>query len=169
MSIEEKIALLIEMEKWYRKKYDERGRIGDISTDSIFPFFEEKNNFKHEPRHCRVCNKQLKGRQIRYCSEKCSVIANMFSWQPVKSLFEGITNNYSCRFCGRNDTEVDHIKPISKGGLEFDLNNLRYLCVHCNRSRKLKHRMVEPPKEVNLKMLFERQKTLCNMEIEGRN
>jgi HNH endonuclease len=30
---------------------------------------------------------------------------------------------------------VDHIHPISKGGLEFDRHNVRFLCLRCNVRR----------------------------------
>lgn len=30
---------------------------------------------------------------------------------------------------------VDHVKPISRGGLEFDRSNLRFLCLRCNIKR----------------------------------
>lgn len=44
-------------------------------------------------------------------------------------------DGYRCRFCGRNDDEVnleiDHIIPISKGG-KSTLDNLQTLCHDCN-------------------------------------
>lgn len=35
--------------------------------------------------------------------------------------------------------EVDHIKPVSKGGKVFDLDNLQVLCQKCNRKKSDKH------------------------------
>ena len=169
MKLEDKKSLLIEMELWFRKNYPTKKRIGTPSTSVIYPFFEEKYGFKHEPKHCRVCNKKLVGKHYRYCSDNCREIANMFSWDTVKRMFSAISKNHSCAICGQvrhyGENDVDHIRPISKGGLEFNLDNLRYLCPHCNRSRKLKHlHKVSPQKEINLNCLFERQRTLKEMQ-----
>jgi len=47
-------------------------------------------------------------------------------------------DKYRCKECGatNNETqlEVDHIKPVSKGGTN-DLHNLQTLCKKCNRSK----------------------------------
>jgi 5-methylcytosine-specific restriction endonuclease McrA len=43
---------------------------------------------------------------------------------------------YSCGYCGvpetdiGGDLQIDHYRPITKGG-EDDLDNLVYACVHC--------------------------------------
>ena len=46
-----------------------------------------------------------------------------------------------CRGCGKKkyyeDFEVDHIKPLSKGGSN-DKGNLQLLCGHCNRKKSNK-------------------------------
>ena len=40
-----------------------------------------------------------------------------------------------CLFCGSTERlEVDHIKPVSKGGTN-DLRNLQCLCAPCNRKK----------------------------------
>lgn len=42
---------------------------------------------------------------------------------------------YQCVYCGETyRLEVDHIKPLSKGGSN-DLENLQLLCGHCNRKK----------------------------------
>jgi len=47
-------------------------------------------------------------------------------------------DGYRCRLCGRTaketKLEVDHIKPIAKGGTD-SLNNLWTLCIDCNRGK----------------------------------
>lgn len=41
-------------------------------------------------------------------------------------------DNYTCQRCGiREDLEVDHIRPVSKGGRD-SLKNLQTLCKRCN-------------------------------------
>src|SRR5699024_10033637 len=43
-----------------------------------------------------------------------------------------------------NSAEVDHIKPSSKGGSDHT-NNLRVICMLCNRTRHNKHRQQHKP------------------------
>ena len=52
-------------------------------------------------------------------------------------------DNFRCQICGRTQKdgvtlEVDHIKPISKGG-KTEPNNLRTLCWDCNRGKADKY------------------------------
>lgn len=47
-------------------------------------------------------------------------------------------DGYRCRFCGRSDKfenlEIDHIKPIAKGG-KSTYDNLQTLCSTCNKNK----------------------------------
>lgn len=47
-------------------------------------------------------------------------------------------DGYRCRICGRSgkfaDLEIDHIKPIAKGG-KSTYNNLQTLCTRCNKMK----------------------------------
>ncbi|MBE5764088.1 MAG: HNH endonuclease [Clostridiales bacterium] len=47
-------------------------------------------------------------------------------------------DGYRCKICGRTDREVnleiDHIKPIAKGG-KSTYDNLQTLCVYCNKEK----------------------------------
>ena len=47
-------------------------------------------------------------------------------------------DDYKCCLCGRTaketKLEVDHIVPVAKGGTD-SLNNLRTLCIDCNRGK----------------------------------
>ncbi|MBL8077712.1 MAG: HNH endonuclease [Anaerolineales bacterium] len=48
-------------------------------------------------------------------------------------------DGYRCVICGRKAEdgiilEIDHIKPVSKGGLS-DISNLQTLCMDCNRGK----------------------------------
>lgn len=134
--------LLKAFEIWYRKKYRilRTERIGLLRTEIAWQFFEEINGFIHiqGDKKCRICNSDLKGKRKYYCSEDCRDLGNMFNWQIVKFLFGRFDKSEGCNFCRKKEVEldVDHIKPINSGGMEFDLDNLRYLCVSCNRGRK---------------------------------
>jgi 5-methylcytosine-specific restriction endonuclease McrA len=47
-------------------------------------------------------------------------------------------DNYKCCLCGKTaketKLEVDHVVPVVKGGTD-SLNNLRTLCIDCNRGK----------------------------------
>ena len=40
-----------------------------------------------------------------------------------------------CRMCGKEATDVDHVKPMADGGNPWDKDNLQSLCHSCH-SRK---------------------------------
>lgn len=48
--------------------------------------------------------------------------------------------------------EIDHVTPISRGGPPYELDNLRILCVKCNRSKgaKLDEEMQRQPEDYGL-------------------
>jgi len=137
------IKLLVEFEQWFRKKYHAFNcRLIYITPSLTWEFFNPtpKENIyqkgKEPIRFCKICNNQITNKRRQYyCSDSCSAKASMFNWNHVKSLFNGLNDNYKCVFCGSDDTEIDHIRQIGNGGLEFDVNNLRYLCPTCNRGR----------------------------------
>ena len=39
---------------------------------------------------------------------------------------------WRCRVCGTYGNEVDHIKPLQRGGAPFDEGNLQALCRRCH-------------------------------------
>ena len=43
--------------------------------------------------------------------------------------------NFRCRKCRGYGNEVDHIKPLQKGGAKFDPANLDVLCSECHRTK----------------------------------
>ena len=49
-----------------------------------------------------------------------------------------LRDNYRCRFCGKGDEDydlqIDHIKPVSKGGTNH-IRNLQTLCEDCNKEK----------------------------------
>ena len=77
----------------------------------------------------------------RCCSIECTskYSKNMiiyYNWSDVRrKAFE--RDNYKCIKCGRkgNTTNLigDHIKPISLGGEEFNINNVQTLCWECDK------------------------------------
>jgi len=84
--------------------------------------------------HCRGCGTPLKGRQKVWCSSECGQrFWAQYSWNLTRS-YVLKRDNYTCRLCGHKGgrLEADHIRPISEGGAEFDLDNLRTLCHDCH-------------------------------------
>jgi 5-methylcytosine-specific restriction endonuclease McrA len=68
-----------------------------------------------------------------------SVAIVIFSKQNLLlrlSMFSG------CWICGGRAEEIDHVKPIAKGGIHI-LSNLRPICRFCNRSKGSKWRNEE--------------------------
>lgn len=61
-------------------------------------------------------------------------------------------DNYTCQICGAtvNDgakLEIDHIKPVSKGGTN-DENNLQVLCQQCNREKHNREDLLHDKKKL---------------------
>jgi len=49
------------------------------------------------------------------------------------------SKNASCAYCGsKKNLEIDHIKPVSKGG-DNNIENLQILCHKCNRAKADKY------------------------------
>ena len=45
-------------------------------------------------------------------------------------------DGYRCRTCGRGGRmEVDHIRPLHRGGPWYDLRNLQSLCYDCHKAK----------------------------------
>ena len=56
-------------------------------------------------------------------------------------------DNRICQGCGAQlgFAEVDHIKPVSQGGAEFDPDNLQTLCRRCHIRKSTTERPGPPP------------------------
>ena len=48
--------------------------------------------------------------------------------------------NWKCRFCHGYGNEVDHIVAMSRGGKEYDRDNLQVLCRSCHIEKTRKER-----------------------------
>ena len=92
---------------------------------------------------CRVCGTPLSGRKTSFCGSEC--LRDFFmqtDWSRVrKVVYE--RDGHICMICGKyvkpNDFHVDHIRPISKNGAEWALENLRLTCPGCNMSKHDKY------------------------------
>ena len=107
---------------------------------------------------CEKClNKKTEG---RYCSPEHSIYYRRISSQMYGKEYpfdyETLREKdgcaiVSCVVCGKklpyDQMSIDHILPISKGGLEFDRENLQWMCLPCNLR---KHNKVEDKKQRKL-------------------
>lgn len=58
-------------------------------------------------------------------------------------------DGWRCQGCGRSGwLEVDHIRPLSRGGDHFDLGNLQALCKSCHSRKTARERRAPVPPEV---------------------
>lgn len=72
---------------------------------------------------------------------------NQAAWADVrKRAISMAGDDPHCAICGKpldpgapqyssNAIEVDHIVPISRGGLPYDIDNLQVVCLTCNRRK----------------------------------
>ena len=100
---------------------------------------------------CLMCHTKLKGKQDKYCSERCSskfYKTKMWDW-IVGDIFE--RDDYTCQNCGYKisifidcfgetkkiveELECDHIIPVALGGAPLDKKNMQTLCKKCHREK----------------------------------
>lgn len=99
-------------------------------------------------RRCRTCNIRLdtSDDRILFCSETCALahaIIQTGSTTTLKNRFEILKrDNFTCSYCGRSpikDPEVtlavDHIIPVSQGGMTAPIN-LTTSCLECNLGKR---------------------------------
>ena len=114
---------------------DRKGR----SNRQRFPYRKDQEG---NPR-CRVCGVSLTGRKTSFCGPRC--LRDFFmntDWQRVRKVIRE-RDGHRCMKCGKKigrgqDWHIDHIIPISKGGAEWDMNNLELSCAPCNLSKGAK-------------------------------
>ena len=84
---------------------------------------------------CRICGKPTK-RNRTCCDVRCwRDFFMQTDWQRVRRVVYERDGGL-CMKCGKKvdkkSFHVDHIIPLSKGGPEWDLNNLELSCIKCN-------------------------------------
>lgn len=90
---------------------------------------------------CLYCKGALPSkRHKKYCSVRCSdrfydeeVKPYILDWNLLRKTAKR-RDKHKCVKCGaRRKLQVDHIKPIHRGGEEFNLENLQTLCIVCHK------------------------------------
>ena len=106
---------------------DRKGR----NNSQRFPQIKREGKY-----YCRFCKKLLTGRLSSFCGRRCLRDFKMVTdWLRVRKVVF-YRDGGVCMKCGLQLTikkfHIDHIIPISKGGAEWDLNNLELSCQTCN-------------------------------------
>ena len=52
--------------------------------------------------------------------------------------------NWTCATCGRYGNEVDHVRPLQRGGTAWDRGNLQVLCRACHIEKTRRENTKEP-------------------------
>lgn len=85
---------------------------------------------------CRFCGIEMQNKKRTFCSPRC--LRDFFmqtDWQRVRMVIwerdGGVCMKCNTKLSKKN-FHVDHIVPVSKGGAEWDLNNLELSCPQCN-------------------------------------
>ena len=90
---------------------------------------------------CAYCKKPFDNNRVKYwCSAMDTDCSSKFYWKYFitwstvrdKALER---DNHKCVLCKQTAKDVHHIKPISKDGKIFDLDNLISLCYDCHRHK----------------------------------
>ena len=94
------------------------------------------------PEHILTLINRLKNKNGYFYNDKdiwdalCRVERGRVSNKMRFAIYE--RDRYRCRICGRGQTsdylEIDHIKPIAKGG-KSEYSNLQTLCRRCNKNK----------------------------------
>lgn len=90
---------------------------------------------KHGSKLCEMhgCPNLLKGRQERWCSQKCVFDAlATHDWSVCRKRILK-RDDHKCVQCKAMAWEVDHILPLIEGGKLCDPANLRTLCSACHK------------------------------------
>ena len=133
MDAEQLNKLVVKIETAYRNDNENwKGRLGILSSDDVRAIMQ-KHKFGLQ------CKKCLNKKGGRYCCKRHStyyrkVIMEFYGMQSPHPF----RNNDVCGICGKSGGDIyspDHIKPISRGGLEFDKHNLQYTHLRCNLSK----------------------------------
>jgi len=83
---------------------------------------------------CTWCHRDVPaGARTRCGNSHCNeMICRAQSWQRCVRIVMA-RDRHRCKLCGRGAGEVDHIVPVSLGGLG-DVENLRALCTACHKT-----------------------------------
>jgi 5-methylcytosine-specific restriction endonuclease McrA len=128
-----------QIETAFRDDTDQRNvRLGSITAEGVFATMLRN-------RLGMLCSKctgrKMKGGLYRNAGKYCSGEHSGY-YRRIMLQFYDCPEPFSgsflpCPRCSRpiHDFSKDHILPVTKGGLEFDRENLQWMCLSCNISK----------------------------------
>jgi len=126
-------------QEWVAKNKEKRKLIlkksHEKNREKVLTYKREyylKNKEKYVEYGKKLSREVRQGIKYRYRTRKQE---NGIVKYNVKDMFE--RDDYTCRYCGNEAKELDHIIPISRGG-EDSPNNVASSCVSCNRRKHIK-------------------------------
>lgn len=97
-----------------------------------------------DPKRCRMCNKELTGRQLKWCGSGCNAefgrscgwYVRIDGYYQNKAKHDG---TLTCEKCGKTkfgweEYDIDHVIPVALGG-SHGPENLQLLCRECHRKK----------------------------------
>jgi hypothetical protein len=81
----------------------------------------------------RACREVNRARAVWIDEQTIQLLYNPFSFRDYRKVALK-RDHYTCLWCGRHATTVDHIVPSSKGGSDLP-QNLLASCMECNTKR----------------------------------
>lgn len=75
------------------------------------------------------------GKRLREARRRARMLGNLTIPFPESQLLARLSMFSGCWVCGGPADQVDHVKPIARGGAHI-LANLRPICGFCNQSKK---------------------------------
>lgn len=92
-------------------------------------------------KYCPSCRRVLGDVDFKLCPYCGTHLKEREGRKPIPGYLRHqvfVRDNYRCQECGATNKEttleIDHIKPVSKGGTN-DIDNLQTLCRECNRAK----------------------------------
>ena len=110
-------------------------RLGSITAEEVFATM-----LRHRlGTLCSKCTeRKMRGGSYRNAGKYCSGEHSGYYRKIMRQLYEcpePFSGSFlPCPRCNRpiHDFSKDHILPVTKGGLEFDRENLQWMCLSCN-------------------------------------
>lgn len=107
-----------------------------LHLSAVTPWNDYKQDFRYEFADIVTCYKRAKGKQgqMAFVQQQRRIVNDSLRYDVMKR------DGFRCCICGARakdgvKLEVDHIRPVSKGG-KSTMDNLQTLCERCNKGKR---------------------------------